>query len=397
MKNVLIINQSAELYGADKVILELILNYPEGYNPIVVLHEEGPLKDLLELRGIQVILTSVIKIKRGIINPVFFIKLPFIVLKSFYKIRKELGGKKIDFIHSNATSVFIGAFYAFFFRKKHLWHVHEIIEYPKKAAQLYPKIVSFFSDTVIFNSKATEHHFISIHPAIAEKSMLVYNGQQRPVPESSTEEITSIRKNYFKARESDVVLGLVGRISSIKGQMLLVEAFNRLYAKYDGCKLIFIGSPPKQKEYYLHELEQYIEVNNLTEKAEIIPFRDNVWKFYDAIDIAIVPSTEKESFGLVATEAMLSGKPVIAAKHGGLAEIVLDHETGLFFEPNNVEDLKNKICFLLENPEIAYRMGTRGKESATERFSTAIFIDKITAIYKTLSTAPLCLVLFAIL
>ena len=48
MKNVLIVNQSAELYGADKAILELINNFPENYNPIVVLHEKGPLKQLLE-------------------------------------------------------------------------------------------------------------------------------------------------------------------------------------------------------------------------------------------------------------------------------------------------------------------------------------------------------------
>ena len=51
MKNVLIINQSAELYGADKALLELIENYPKGYNPIVVLHEDGPLKDLLESKN----------------------------------------------------------------------------------------------------------------------------------------------------------------------------------------------------------------------------------------------------------------------------------------------------------------------------------------------------------
>ena len=53
MKNVLIINQSAELYGADKAILELINNFPENYTPIVVLHEEGPLKSLLEKKRIQ--------------------------------------------------------------------------------------------------------------------------------------------------------------------------------------------------------------------------------------------------------------------------------------------------------------------------------------------------------
>ena len=130
-KNVLIINQSAELYGADKAILELIENFPEGYTPIVVLHEDGPLKDLLENLSVQVIKSSVIKVKRGILKPSFFLQLPFEILKSFFTIKKELRGKKIALVHSNATSVFIGAFYAFFFRIPHVWHVHEIIEKPE--------------------------------------------------------------------------------------------------------------------------------------------------------------------------------------------------------------------------------------------------------------------------
>ncbi len=124
MKNVLIVNQSAELYGADKAILELINNFPENYTPIVVLHEEGPLKQLLEKKGIQVIYSSVIKVKRGILKPSFFIKLTFEIIKSFLTIKKQLKGKKIHLIHSNATSVFIGAFYSFFFSIPYLWPVH---------------------------------------------------------------------------------------------------------------------------------------------------------------------------------------------------------------------------------------------------------------------------------
>jgi len=76
-KNVLIINQSAELYGADKALLELLQNYPEDYNPIVVLHEEGPLKDLLEKMGIKVIKSSVIKVKRGVLKAILFSEVAF--------------------------------------------------------------------------------------------------------------------------------------------------------------------------------------------------------------------------------------------------------------------------------------------------------------------------------
>ena len=62
------------------------------------------------------------------------------------------------------------------------------------------------------------------------------------------------------------------------------------------------------------------------------PTKNEIWNYYDVLDISVVPSTEPEPFGLVATESMLSMKPVVAANHGGLSEIIVNNETGFFFE-----------------------------------------------------------------
>lgn len=375
MKNVLIVNQSAELYGADRAILELIENYPAGYNPIVVLHEEGPLKVLLEKKGIQVIKTSVIKVKRGILKPSFFMGLPFEVIRSFSTIRKALKGKRIDIIHSNATSVFIGAFYSFFFRKKHLWHVHEIIEKPRRIALIYPRIVHFFSTRVVFNSNATANHFIAIYPKIETKSIVIHNGQQRLVPFITEWEKKQIRNEIFKAPEGSTVITLIGRISQIKGQLLLFESFKNCLKKHPDIHLVFIGSTVKGKDSYGFELKQNIVNSNLANKVTFVDFQENIWPFYDSSDIIVVPSTEPESFGLVATEAMLSKKPVVAANHGGLKEIVQDNFTGLLFEPNNTADLEQKLSLLIDSPKTGLEMGEKGLERVRQFFNTAKLVD----------------------
>lgn len=385
MKNVLIVNQSAELYGADKAILELINNFPENYNPIVVLHEEGPLKLLLEKKGIQVIHSSVIKVKRGILKPSFFIKLPFEIIKSFLTIKRQLKGKKIHLVHSNATSVFIGAFYSFLFRIPHLWHVHEIIEKPKRVALIYPKIIHFFSDKVIFNSIATSNHFTSIYPKIKENSRIIYNGQERNIDKISDAEIAKIKTSFSTEIENKILIGLIGRISKIKGQELMLDAFIILQKKHSNIHLVFVGSAVKGKEEYLDDILKKIKKNSLQNKVSFIDFQENIWPYYDTLDITVVPSTEKESFGLVATEAMLSKKPVIAANHGGLVEIVKDHETGLLFEPNNPIDLAEKISFLLENPELIKNYGENGFKRVNENFSTKKYVSSFTEEYKKLS------------
>ena len=381
IKNILIVNQSAELYGADKALLELIENFPENFNPIVVLHEEGPLKKILEELNVQVIKTSVIKVKRGILKPWFFFRLPFEVLTSFYRIKKELNGKKVDIIHSNATSVFIGAFYGFFFQIPHLWHVHEIIEKPKKIAQIYPSIINFFSKKVVFNSVATSNHFTKILPQIRSKSIIIHNGQDRKKMKTSDFDITKI-KHLFSSNIADkVVIGLVGRISKIKGQHLALEAFSALFKKYKNIHLVFIGSPAKGKKEYIEQILTRIKILDLEKNISFVDFQEDIWPYYDSIDIAIVPSTEKESFGLVATEAMLSKKPVIAANHGGLSEIIINNETGLFFEPNNCEDLCNQLEKLIIDKNLRVSFGENGFKRVKDNFSSQKYVSSIEEIY----------------
>ena len=385
-KNVLIINQSAELYGADKALLELIENYPEDFVPIVVLHEEGPLKVILENMGVMVIKTSVIKVKRGILKPSFFISLPFVILKSFWKIKKELNGKKIDLIHSNATSVFIGAFYGFFFRIPHLWHVHEIIEKPKKVAQVYPHIINFFSEKVVFNSVATSNHFTTILRNISLKSIIIHNGQKRLLEKTSETEIEKIRNSFSSDINGKIVIGLIGRISKIKGQHVALEAFSTVIKNHSNVHLVFIGSSVKGKEAYINNLFERIKELNLNKNVTFIDFQENIWSFYDAIDIVIVPSTEKESFGLVATEAMLSKKPVVAANQGGLSEIVVNDETGYLFEPNSTIDLCYKLEKLISNPILRNAFAEAGYKRVNENFSTEKYVKSIEKIYVDLIT-----------
>lgn len=381
-KNILIINQSAELYGSDKALLELIENFPSNFNPIVVLHEKGPLTEKLNNLNIEIIETSVIKVKRGILNINFLFFLPFEVFSSFRKIRKQLSGRKIALIHSNATSVFIGAFYSFFFRIPHIWHVHEIIEEPRRIARIYPSIIHFFSKKVIFNSEATETHFVSILPKIKKKGILIYNGQKREFPYLKDSERSKLRNKICPTIENDTVLiALIGRISRLKGQKLLLNAFYKLNKDFNKVHLLYVGSTPKGQEFYLENLNNKITSLQLHHKITVLPFTQNIWPIYDSVDIVVVPSTEPESFGLVATEAMLSKKPVIGSNLGGLKEIIIDDETGFLFENKNDADLLKKLEILVKDSELREKMGEQGFKRVNKFFSSEQYVKKIEALY----------------
>jgi glycosyltransferase involved in cell wall biosynthesis len=385
MKNILFVHQSAELYGSDKMALFLVTAMSKrNHTVFVVLPSKGPLFDKLEKENITIIIAPVIKIARNMFTLKNIFSIPFQIFNSFKIIKKQLGDTKIDIVHSNTLAVLIGAFYAKWFGIKHLWHVHEIIEHPKFISDLFPKLVTFFSDVVVFNSKATQDFMIHKYPKLQPKARVVLNGFDSNHIESSKDTFNEFRKRVFNANSDEVVIALVGRISRWKGHQLALDAFSKVVRNYPQCKLVFVGDTPPNQENFLIMVEQKIAEYQLKDKVVLIPFHNEINTIWESIDIAIVPSTEPEPFGLVAIEAMQASKPVIAANHGGLVEIVIPEVTGILFEPNNQEALAHALEELIGDSEKRNRLGKNGSQRAKEYFSLQTHSDNFEKIYQTL-------------
>jgi glycosyltransferase involved in cell wall biosynthesis len=99
--------------------------------------------------------------------------------------------------------------------------------------------------------------------------------------------------------------------------------------------------------------------------------------------MGLVPSICQETFGLVALEAMASGKPVIASRIGGLEEVVVDGETGLLIEPDNPLQLQEAMRTLLGSAELRAAMGAAGKRRADE-FRASTVVPRFERIYERL-------------
>lgn len=385
MKNILFIHQSADLYGSDKTLLYLVESIKEEAKAIVVVPEEGPLTEELKKINIEVFVIPVIKVSRQLFTSLGIFKLPFQIFKAVRSLRKKLGNRKVDIIHSNTIAVFLGAFFSKIYRIKHIWHVHEIIQSPKIVAKSYPFLVDWFSDFVVFNSKASAEHLYKNKLKLKNKSIIIHNGLNRKRPFLSKEEQTILRKKLFTTiSTSSIVIGLVGRINRHKGQQFLLNVFSELKKnKSNDIYLLFIGSTIKSQLFLLEELKNQISSKKLKDFVTIVNFQKEIWKFYDCIDIVLVPTTDPEPFGLVAIEGMLSKKPIIASNHGGLKEIVIHHKTGLLFEPNNELDLKKSIESLIINQNLIDLYGNEGEKRAKFDFSLEKYLDKFKDLYNT--------------
>lgn len=366
---VLFVHASSDLYGSDKVLLDLLLNLDRSrFTPIVILPGKGPLFDAIQQAGIEVHDLPLARIARVGFSIAGVLTLAYRSIVSMIAISKVVAGRKIQIVHSNTLAVVSGAFWALLTNTKHLWHVHEIIEHPAIVDKCYPKLVNLLSCKVVANSNATRDWLVSSSQEISSKTITILNGLCYEGVVSKPE-IAKIRE-YCNASEKEIVVALVGRINRLKGHRIFVDALEILTARgVRSIRALIVGSPPTGQEQFKTDLSTYIQASNVAGIISFMDFTDNVWPVWAACDVAVVPSTEPESFGMVAIEAMVSHKPVIASNHGGLVEIVEDGITGFLVAPRDAVALTDALEILASDPLRRIEMGERGFQRQKKYFS----------------------------
>jgi glycosyltransferase involved in cell wall biosynthesis len=151
-----------------------------------------------------------------------------------------------------------------------------------------------------------------------------------------------------------------------------------------------VGSVFADQAHFAEELARIIAEHSLSQTVEVFPFTSDPSPHYSWADVAVVPSTQPEPFGLVAVEAMAAARSVIAANHGGLSEIVIDGVTGSLVLPGSTESLAAAIVRYLEYPARATGEGSAGRARFAAEFEEARYKLKIADIIadSTESTKP---------
>jgi glycosyltransferase involved in cell wall biosynthesis len=377
MITILFIHQSAELYGSDKTLLMLLQRLDKSkFFPVVILPSDGLLKVELEKENIKVVIAPVLKLYRKMFSPKNMIAFAKEYKQAIVLLDKLHKQYKFNLIYSNTLAVLLGMIYAKKRKIKHLWHVHEIIVHPNLIAKTFPKLLNSYADIVVCNSNATKKNIIEREKQLENKTTVIHNGIE-PI----NFEVENSKKEDFGFTNEDIIITLVGRISRLKGHKWLLNTFLHHLKENNKIKLLFVGSPVVGQEYYLEEVEQLIILNNIQDKVTILPFTKNLNVIWNITDIAVMPSTEAESFGLVALEAMLAKKPVVGSNHGGLTEIIINNETGLLIEPNNEIAFSKAILHLIENAEIRKMFGEKGYTRAIEEFSIAKYVQRFEELF----------------
>lgn len=175
----------------------------------------------------------------------------------------------------------------------------------------------------------------------------------------------------------------VGRVQSLKGPDVALEAFARVAETVPGLRLVMVGAPagPEGRRDFA-ALQKVVKERDLVEMvtfAEPVP-HSQMADVYRASDVVLVPS-RSESFGLVAAEAQASGVPVIAANTGGLAHVVPAGSGGITVDGWDPDDWASAIKRILGDAELSKALATAGPLHA-ESFSWESAVERILEIYQ---------------
>jgi 1,2-diacylglycerol 3-alpha-glucosyltransferase len=225
-----------------------------------------------------------------------------------------------------------------------------------------------------------------IAPSRSVADVLIKRGVERPIEEIPTGVDTSFfaAGRGHKARrdlglsEKNLVLGHLGRLAPEKNLAYLTAAAAEYVADNENAFFVIAGSGPSQDE-----IEGIFQQQGLENRLLIVGQKtgEDLADIYAAMDIFIF-SSQSETQGMVLTEAMASGKPVIALDAPGAREVVRDGYNGRLLDAAaSVNEFAQAIRLLTQHTDMLYKFSQNARKTA-KKFSRETCSEKLENVYK---------------
>ncbi len=361
-RSFLCIHPHGEMYGSDRTFLQAV----EG------LRERCPEARITVIVPIQGLLADRLRRVADVrVEPMFALRraqlssLPSLLIRLASRVhaaRRLMNQHDVTYINTIVALDYILA--SRLARSPAVIHVHELPTGATRTA--FSIILRTARARFVFISHAVRQAF----PGLSDRrSSIVWNG-------------TAPRDGIADNQPEEIInLLLIGRFNRWKGHRLLLEAIGQLPpAIRTKLRVRFVGSAFRGQESIAQEIAQTIISAGLSDIVEMCSFDPDPTKHYAWANIVVVPSTEPEPFGLVAIEAMAAGRPVIAAGHGGLKEIVEDGQTGALFKPNDPEGLAAAIRRYVTGDSNAVKDGMAARARFLAFFREDRYKDQIATV-----------------
>ncbi len=300
----------------------------------------------------------------------FLLNVPYVVRLTWF-----LRRQRIDLVHlMNATANFEALLAALLARRRVLVHAQGFCEPSRYAGWLWLK-----ASTYVAISSVIQESILAL--GVAPDNIVLLPNPLTVSPPPPDPALRSRIRASLNLPSDAAVFGIVGRVVEWKGQREFLEAASLVLQRHSTALAVIVGGIADGGEAYLAELRELAARFPHGDRVRFLGFQTDPDAMYAGLDVVVHSSIEPEPFGLVITEAMAYGIPVIASSRGAGPEIVTEGADGLVRDPREPEAVAGAILSLLEDSDLRRRMGAAARNTALERYGLPQYLRRLSDIY----------------
>ena len=176
---------------------------------------------------------------------------------------------------------------------------------------------------------------------------------------------------------------VVSRLTRLKGIENFLEAAAALKPRYPDVRFLIVGETSPHDRPYLKELTDLAAQLGVADRVIFTGLRSDIPALLGSATVAVMPSLN-EALSNVLLESMAAGAPVVATRVGGTPEALIDGETGLLVEPGDSGAIATGVARLLDDRELAMRLGRSARSLIADRFSVDRMVRSTERLYTSL-------------
>ena len=289
------------------------------------------------------------------------------------KIQRYMKKKNIQVIHANTRVTQVMA-----------WLLHKMAGRPYLSTchgffktRLARRIFPCWGQAVIAISGPVKEHLEKDFKVDSKRIFLIPNGLDLSKFLPSREDYRREKRRMF-GFEGYQTIGIIARLSDVKGHAVLIEAMGRIVRQKPNAKLLIVGEGKEEQD-----LKQLVNRLGLNDCVYFYPVMNKTMEFLEIFDVFVMPSLQ-EGLGLSVMEAQACGLPVVASEVGGLPSLISHGKTGLLVPSQNSAALAEAILELLNDRNKALALGKAAREFIELNFSSQAMVEKTAEIYEQL-------------
>ena len=357
--NILFIANHLNVGGISSYLLTLTGGLKQKGHGIYLATAGGELEEKFTRAGV-VLIKVPLKTKNEISPKIFL---------SFWKLRKIIREFKIDLIHSHSrTTQVLGSLLGYFSVKPHIFTCHGFFK-PK----LPRRIFGCWGQKVIAISQQVKEHLVSDFKLDPDKISVIHNGINTKEFGDNSARIDTRKKLGVG---EGFLLGMIARLSDVKGHKYLIQAMPEILKRFPETKLLIVGQGRLESV-----IIKQVQDLGLKEKIVFIPEAKQTKDILASIDVFVMPSLQ-EGLGLALMEAMAQGVAVVGSSVGGIKTLIQDKINGLLVAPADPVALSQAIIRLLSDSSLRHSLGEKAREFIIANFSQEEMVDKTEIIYR---------------